>query len=66
MKHGQQFRGRIEDPKYASGQEGAANRQSKAGTGTNAHGDVMTNQVYRQPWVEHDAVADPDGDMKTG
>lgn len=74
MKHGKQYRGRLEDANYAPANEagrgvrgGPENwKDVHAGPGTTKEGAVLTNEVYRQPWVEHDAVADPDGDMKTG
>jgi hypothetical protein len=36
------------------------------GPGTTKEGQVLTNQVYRQPWKDHDGVADPNGDSHEG
>jgi len=50
----------IENPKFTQ-----VDRHAPKGDGTNAHGDTM-HGTYKQPWVEHDGVTDPHGDLKIG
>lgn len=58
-------RGVFEDPRYIQ-RESQERHAPSGGEGTTKEGMPLTNRVYRQPWVEHDGVADPDGNSKEG
>lgn len=54
----------LEDPVYSHLRPEKPNLVNSH-DGSTAWGDQMHGS-YRQPWVEHDGVADPTGDNKIG